>query len=181
MEGTMEYGGSAATPFVGRMIGAARLNSDIYEEVEHDRSATGQAAIVVVGTSLAAGIGGATSVGPLSLVFITIAGLVGWAAYAWFAYFSGTRIFATAETSADWGEVARTLGFASSPRFLLLLGLVPGVIGVVSFVVGVWFILTTITALKAALEMGTWRAVGTALVALIVQGIIFSIVFAILG
>ena len=177
----MQYDGPAATPFVGRMIGAARLNSDIYEEVEHDRNATAQAAMVVVGTSLAAGIGGINEVGPLGLVFLTAAGLVGWAAYARFAYFIGTRIFATAETSADWGEVARTLGFASSPRFLLILGLVPGIIGAVSFVVGVWFILTTITALKAALEMGTWRAVGTALVALIVQGIVFSIVIAIIG
>lgn len=177
----MQYDGPAATPFVGRMIGAARLNADIYEEVEHDRNATGQAAIVVVGTSLAAGIGSISEVGAFGLIGLTAAGLVGWAAYAWLAYFIGTRIFATAETSADWGEVARTLGFASSPRILLLLGLVPGIIGAVSFVVGVWFILTTITALKAALEMGTWRAVGTALVALIVQGIIFSIVFAILG
>lgn len=177
----MQYDGPAATPFVGRMIGAARLNRDVYEEIEHDRGATPQAAIVVVGTSLAAGIGGVTQEGVLGLVAFTLAGLVGWAVYAWFAYFIGTRIFATEETSADWGEVARTLGFASSPRVLLILGLVPGIIGVVGFVVGVWFILTTITALKAALEMGTWRAVGTALVALIVQGIVFSIVFAIIG
>ena len=176
----MQYDGPAATPFVGRMIGAARLNRDVYEEIEHDRSATPQAAFVVVGTSLAAGIGGVTQ-GVPGLVALTLAGLVGWAAYAWFAYFIGTRIFATEETSADWGEVARTLGFASSPRVLLILGLVPGIIGVVGFVVGVWFILATISALKASLEMGTWRAVGTALVALIVQAIVFSIVFAILG
>ncbi len=177
----MQYDGPAATPFVGRMIGAARLNSDVYEEIEHDRGATPQAAIVVLGTSLAAGIGGVGEQGVIGLVAFTLAGLVGWAVYAWFAYFIGTRIFATEETSADWGEVARTLGFASSPRVLLILGLVPGIIGAVGFVVGVWFILTTITALKASLEMGTWRAVGTALVALIVQGIVFSIVFAIIG
>ncbi len=177
----MQYDGAAATPFVGRMIGAARLKADVYEEIEHDRGATGQAAIVVLGTSLAAGIGGIAEGGVFGLIGLTVAGVVGWAAYAWFAYFIGTRLFRTAETSADWGEVARTLGFASSPRILLILGLVPGIIGVVSFVVGVWFILTTITALKTALEMGTWRAIGTAFVALVVQGIIFSIVFAIIG
>ena len=112
---------------------------------------------------------------------LTIVGLIGWAVYAWIAYFVGTRLFATAETSADWSELARTLGFANSPRILLLLGLVPGIFPIVSFVVGVWVIMTTITALKAALEMGTWRAVGTALVALIAQGIIFGIVFAIIA
>ncbi|MCY4456076.1 MAG: hypothetical protein OXC56_07170 [Chloroflexi bacterium] len=177
----MQYGDTASTSFVGRMVGAARLNRDVYEEIEHDRRATGQAAIVVLGTSLAAGIGGVAEVGIIGLAAFTAAGLVGWAAYAWLAYFIGTRIFRTAETSADWGEVARTLGFASSPRVLLLLGLVPGILGAVSFVVGVWLVLTTISALKAALELGTWRAVGTALVALIVQGMIFSIVFAIIG
>ena len=177
----MQQDGAATTSFVGRMIGAARLKADVYEEVEHDRSATRQAAIVVVGTSLAAGIGGITSAGVLSLVALTIAGLAGWAVYAWITYIVGTRLFATAETSADWGELARTLGFASSPRLLLVLGLVPGIFGIVAFVVGVWVILTTITALKAALEMGTWRAVGTALVALIAQGIIFGIVAAIIS
>ena len=177
----MQYDGAAATSFVERMIGAARLKSDVYEEIEHDPGATRQAAIVVVGTSLAAGIGGISAGGILGLVALTIVGLIGWAVYAWIAYFVGTRLFATAETSADWSELARTLGFANSPRILLLLGLVPGIFEIVSFVVGVWVIMTTITALKAALEMGTWRAVGTALVALIAQGIIFGIVFAIIA
>ena len=177
----MQYDGAAATSFVGRMIGAARLKSDVYEEIEHDSGATRQAAIVVVGTSLAAGIGGISAGGIVGLFALTIVGLIGWAVYAWIAYFVGTRLFATAETSADWSELARTLGFANSPRILLLLGLVPGIFPIVSFVVGVWVIMTTITALKAALEMGTWRAVGTALVALIAQGIICGIVFAILG
>ena len=40
------------------MIRAAKLDSNLYEEVEHDQRATGQAAIVVVGTSIAAAIGG---------------------------------------------------------------------------------------------------------------------------
>ena len=32
------------TPFLGRMIGAAKLDAGIYEEVEHDEDATIQAA-----------------------------------------------------------------------------------------------------------------------------------------
>ena len=177
----MQYDGAAATPFVGRIIGAVRLKRDVYEEIEHDQSATSQAAIIVVGTSLAAGIGGISTGGPLGLVAFAIAGLASWAVWAWIAYFVGTRVFATAETSADWGELARTLGFASSPRILYLLGLVPGIFEVVSFFVGIWVILTTITALKAALEMGTWRAVGTALVAVIPSSIVFGIVYAIIA
>ena len=40
-----------------RMVGAARLDAEIYEDVERDRSATGQAFLVVLLASAAAGIG----------------------------------------------------------------------------------------------------------------------------
>ena len=57
----------------------------------------------------------------------------------------------------------------------------PGLFELVGLVVGIWVILTTITALKAALDFGTWRAIGTGLLGLIAQGIIFAIVGGILG
>ena len=44
---------------VNRMIRAAMLDSRLYEEVEHDRSATSQAMQVVIIVALASGIGGA--------------------------------------------------------------------------------------------------------------------------
>ena len=172
---------AAKRSLVERLVGAARLDRSTYEEVEHDRDATMQAAAVVLVTSVAAGIGAVASEGTLALVWYTAAGLLGCVAYAWLTYVIGTRIFATAETSADWGELARTLGFASAPRLLLLLGLVPGLLGLVALVVGVWVILTTITALKAALDFGTWRAIATGILGLFAQGIIFAIVAGILG
>ena len=43
--------------FSERMIGAAKLNVGVYEEVEADTQATGQAAGVVLLSSLAGGIG----------------------------------------------------------------------------------------------------------------------------
>ena len=45
------------TSFKDRMIGAAKLDIGIYEEVEADKTAMGQAMGVVVLSSLAAGIG----------------------------------------------------------------------------------------------------------------------------
>ena len=39
-----------------RMIGAMFLNIDVFEEVEHDRTATGQAATVVLMVAVASGI-----------------------------------------------------------------------------------------------------------------------------
>ncbi len=63
-----------------RMVGAALLQGDVYEEVEHDQDAVGQAALVVVLGALAAGIGGLRG-GPIVLSVALVSALVGWAAY----------------------------------------------------------------------------------------------------
>ena len=43
---------------LGRMLGAARLKVDTFEDVEHDRGATLQALAVVIIVAIATGIGG---------------------------------------------------------------------------------------------------------------------------
>lgn len=170
----MQHGGTATTPFIGRVIGAAMLRRDVYEEVEHDRGATRQAALVVLASSLAAGVGSITEDGVIGLVGLTIGSLAGWALYAFFTYWIGTRILATGETSADWGEVARTLGFASAPRLIILVGLVPVLYGPAAVIAGIWVLVTTVVALKAALEMGTGRAIATALLGTIPYLVVFG-------
>ena len=165
-----------------RMFRAARLEEAVYEEVEHDRGATRQAALVVVGTSIAAGIGAGFAGDQLiaGLIIMTIAGLISWAIYAYITYFIGTRIFAGPDTQADWGELARTLGFANAPRALMILGVVPALFALVSLVVGIWILVTTVVALRAALDFTIWRAVGTAIVGWLVQAVVLSVIFALL-
>ena len=43
--------------FINRIFRAIKIDIDLYEEVEKDKSATNQAGIVVVLSSLAAGVG----------------------------------------------------------------------------------------------------------------------------
>ena len=69
------------------MIGAAKLDTTIYEEVEEDASATQQALTVVVLVAVATGIGTFGSGGPLGLVVDIVAGIGLW---AWISYFVGT-------------------------------------------------------------------------------------------
>ena len=65
------------TSFTDRMIGAAKLDVRIYEEVEGDTSATGQAMGVVLLASLANAIGaGLGGLGPF--VVVGIGALIGW-------------------------------------------------------------------------------------------------------
>jgi len=169
-------------PMLQRMLGALRLDVATYEAVENDKSATGQAAFIVVATSAVAGavsfaVTGVGSAG--DGILGAIGALIGWAAYAWLAYFLGTRLFPAKETKSDWGEVARTLGFANTPRFLYVFALVPGFAGLVQAVVGVWVLIATIVALQAALDCTVLRALLIAIAASIVQGIIFVIALSI--
>ncbi len=163
---------------IDRMIRAARLEPQVYEEVEHDQSATGQALLVVVLGAIAGGIG-ALSGGIAGLVVGVIASLVGWAVYAFIAYWVGTNIFKGPQTEATWGQLLRTLGFANSPRVLLVLVIIP-VVGIfVGLAVFIWTLFTTVIAIRQALDFDTLRAVGTAVVSVLAQVVIYFVVFAI--
>ena len=58
--------------FTERMIGAARLDIATYEEVEADTTATGQALLVVVLSSIAAGLSFVTVEGFSGLIWGTV-------------------------------------------------------------------------------------------------------------
>ena len=70
---------------LSRMIGAALLRPQTYEEVEHDPAATMQAAIVVVIVALATGIG-SISLGVTALIVGIVMGIVQWALWALVTY-----------------------------------------------------------------------------------------------
>ena len=163
------------------MIRAARIDSDLYEEVEHDKSATGQAAIVVVGTSIAAGIGSAFTGSNASIIVLPIAALVSWAVFAWLTFFIGTRLLAGPDTKADWGELARTLGFANTPRALLLFGVVPLLAAIFGVIVAVWVLITTVVAVRAALDFSTGRAIATVILGWLVQVAIIAVAIGLLA
>jgi len=63
--------------FSNRIIRAAKLDVALYEEVEADKSALGQAMGVVVLSSIAAGIGGPSKAGLLGMLMMVVASLVG--------------------------------------------------------------------------------------------------------
>ena len=62
-----------------RMILAATFNTEVYEEVEADRSATVQAMLVVVIVAVASGIGTIGTAGPIGFVIGVFNGVVSWA------------------------------------------------------------------------------------------------------
>ncbi|MBW1797823.1 MAG: hypothetical protein JRJ21_05335, partial [Deltaproteobacteria bacterium] len=90
-----------------RMIRAAKLDVNVYEEVEADKSAMGQAMWVVVLSSVAAGIGSSGTTGVSGLLIGTIVALIAWFVWAFITYFVGTKILPEPQTSADYGELLR--------------------------------------------------------------------------
>lgn len=56
------------TRFLQRILKAALLNRATYEQIETDRSATGQAFLVVLLASAAAGLGAIENHGPMGIL-----------------------------------------------------------------------------------------------------------------
>ena len=67
--------------FMDRIIRAAKLDVNLYEEVEADKGAFGHATLVVVLSSLAAGVGGGSGRGFGGILIGTIFAVAG--CYVW--------------------------------------------------------------------------------------------------
>lgn len=165
-----------------RMIRAAKLDVTLYEEVEADKGAMGQAMGVVVLSGVAAGIGTIGMMGIKGLVLGTIVALAGWFIWAFLTYYIGTRLLPEPQTKADYGELLRTIGFSSSPGVLRVLGIIPMMGSILSFICGIWMLVAMVIAVRQALDYkSTWRAVGVCLIGWIVQIVIFGIFFGLAG
>ena len=157
------------------MIGAAKLDVHIYEEVEADTYATKQATGVVLLASLAGGIGsiGVGTGGLGSFIIGAIAALIGWVTWAFTTYIIGTRLLPESQTRADVGELMRTLGFAQSPGLLRIFGSLPGVGPLVLSLTQIWLLVTMVVAIRQALDyQSTFRAVGVCLVGWVIATVI---------
>ena len=166
---------------INRMVRASQFDANVYEEVERDVDATKQAALVVLIASVAAGIGGIREGGIVGLLVGVVGGFVGWIMWAAITYWVGKTIFKTENTRVTPGEMLRTLGFSHSPGVLNVLGFIPILGPLVSFIVGLWVLVLGIIAIRQAMDFSTGRAVGTALVGFIPYIIIYGILAAITG
>ncbi|MBW2060296.1 MAG: YIP1 family protein [Deltaproteobacteria bacterium] len=168
--------------FTNRMIRAARLDVNLYEEVEADRGALRQAVGVVVLASIAAGIGSIETAGFKGIIGGTIGALIGWFIWAYITYFIGTKLLPEPQTEANPGELLRTIGFSSSPGLLRIFGIIPGLNAIIFFITSIWMLIAMVIAVRQALDYkSTRRAVGVCIIGWIIQGIILWILLSIFG
>ena len=167
--------------FANRIIRAGKLDVTLYEEVEHDKTAMGQAIGVIVLSSLATGIG-TFGIGLKGMGINAIGAIIGWYIWAYLTYFIGTRILAEPQTEADHGQLLRTIGFASAPGLLRVLGIVPGIREIVFSLTSIWMLVAMVVAVRQALDYtSTLRAVGVCLLGWIVQAIILFGIYLFIG
>ena len=109
---------------VNRMFSASKLDVELYEEVEADKSLLTEAMVVVILSSLASGIG-SWSMGFGELFTTTIGELISWYVWAFIVYLIGTKLLPEPQTVADHGELLRTIGYSSAPGVIRILKFLP--------------------------------------------------------
>ena len=168
--------------FIDRIIRAAKLDIHLYEEVEADKGAMGQAMSVVIISSIAAGIGNIARGGLGGILTGTIVALIGWYVWAYLTYFIGTKFLPEPQTEANPGELLRTIGFSSSPGLIRVLGIIPGLAGVLFLLASIWMLVAMVIAVRQALDYkSTFRAIGVCIIGWIIQALLLVLLFTILG
>lgn len=169
-----------------RVVRAAKLDVDFFNEVEMDTSLTQEALMVVILVSLISSIGSFIGgiVGSgfgtalLALIAALVTGVVTYYIWAYVTYFVGTQLF---NATADPGELLRVLGYASGPRVLGLLSFIPCVGALISLAGGVWSLIAGFIGVREALDLDTTKTLITVVIGWVIVLIITATVTAVLG
>ena len=163
--GSLETGGGGTTrTFGARLFGALKLDASVYEEVEHDTTALGQAATVVLLASFSQGVAAFEEVGAGGALASVVGSFLGWGIGAGIVWVIGVKIM---NCTSDYGELLRTLGFATAPGILGALGVLPlgsgeWVLGLLIFALSV---VAAVIAVRQALDVSTGRAIVVCIIA----------------
>jgi len=169
--------------YLEKLYRAVILDSELYEEVEADKSLTRQALMTV---ALVAIIEGIFSLGAqdqglfLGLSQAIFGSVTRWVMWALFIAFVGTRILPEPETESNTGELLRTLGFAYAPGVFYVFASLPIIGSIVQLLVPLWQLAAMVVAVRQALDFSsTTRAIGVCVVAffLMVLTLILFIMF----
>ena len=163
--------------FLNRIFRAIKIDIDLYEEVEKDKTATIQAGIVVVLSSLAAGVG-ALQLGVSNFLLAPALSLLSWYVWAYVIYFVGVKIiWRMPKTKSNHGELLRTIGFSSAPGLIRVFGVTPDLMTVTFIGSAFWMLACMVVAVKSALDYESlWKSLGVVIVAWLFQAFFLFLV-----
>ena len=160
--------GRARRSFSERIIAALKLDPTVYEEVEHDPEALGQAAGVVAFAALAAAVGAIGVAGTRGVLAGLVSAFVTWVVWTALVWLIGVKLF---DHTSDFEELLRTLGFVAAPQLLYVLAVVPFAPWrlLVGLVVLGMTVVAFVRAVRHALDVETGRALTVAALAAATQ------------
>ena len=168
--------------FINRIIRACKLDANLYEEVEADKSATFQAALVVILSTLALGVGSFFTFGVFNIFIPILVALAGWFVWSSLIYFVGAKLFPDKNTQSNIGELLRTIGFSHAPGLIRVFGFTPELMSITFIGAGIWMLVAMIIAVRQALDyQSTWRAIGVVVIGFLVQAIVLVYIMRIFG
>lgn len=180
---------------INRILGVLRLNVATFEEIEHDESATGQAAIIVAVVAILSAIGGffgaqtgnavmrqleqqlgGQGIDPSMMDFAAVspiggalgaffAAFVSWILWSVLTYLIGTNLF---KGQATMGEMLRVLGFAQAPRLLGIFSFIPCLGTLIVLVAAIWSLVAGFIAVRQGLDIDNTQTAITVIISWLV-------------
>ena len=161
-----------------RMIGAAMLNTSVFEEIEADRGALPQAIGIVVLVTLCGIVGGvlegviggegqsASGIG-WGVLKGALFGIIRWGLWVSLLLLVGGVMLKESATQTNWGEIGRVVGFAYTPGVLSVLSFLPGMGIVLPIIAFSWTLAAVVVGVRQAMDFET---TGRAILVTVITG-----------
>ena len=166
------------TLFLSRIYRSIKIDPEVFDEVQKDKNATIAAGIVVVLSSLAAGIG-ASHLGTINFFLAPVLSLVTWFVWAYIIYFVGVKLFPDLKTKTTHLALLRSIGFSSAPGMIRIFGFNGDLMTVMFVGSAFWMLVCMVVAVKQTLNYKSlWKALGVVIIAWFVQGFLLICILA---
>ncbi len=165
--------------FINRFFRSVKIDPEVFNEVQKDKNATISAAIVVILSSSAAGIG-AASLGAGNFILAPIFSLISWFVWAYIVYFVGVKLFPDTKTKTTQFALLRAIGFSSAPGIIRVFGFNEDLMTVTFIGAAFWMLVCMIVAVKETLNYKSlWKAFGVVIISWFFQAFILLAILAI--
>ena len=155
--------------FLNRVFRSIKIDPEVYDEVQKDKSAALSAAIVVVISSLAAGIA-ARQLGASNFILAPILSLLSWFVWAYIVYFVGVKLFPDPKTKTTHAALLRAIGFSSAPGIIRVFSFSPELMTVTFIGSALWILACMVVAVRQTLNFRSlWKALGVVIMSWFVQ------------
>ena len=165
--------------FINRIFRSIKIDPEVFNEIKKDKRATLSAAIVVILSSTAAGIG-ATALGGNNLILAPIYSLISWFIWAYIVYFVGVKLFPDLKTKTTQFALLRVIGFSSAPGIIRIFAFHEGLMIVTFLGSLIWMLACMVVAVKETLNYKSlWKALGVVIISWLMQGFFLLTIIAI--